>query len=132
MQPGTHDEADDEVEAIEALVAHSSGQPREQRRVTPVEQVHAGRLRDALAADGPDDVSQAGVWPWAIDPIVRDDVQVQMRNRLPCSDARIKTNAEALGLVKPLDLRLHDINEREEVRAFLGRCCPPVSNSATS
>ena len=55
-----------------------------------------------------------------------------MRNRLPCSDARIKTNAEALGLVKPLDLRLHDINEREEVHAFLGRCCPPVSNSATS
>ncbi len=77
-----------------------------------------------------DDTAHATGWIHHITLVARDQVKVQVLNRLACCDALVDADVEAVGVMLIDDALSDDVEQVEERRAFFGCCLVEGSDVA--
>jgi hypothetical protein len=133
VEPRAHDEAHNEVDAIVSVVSKVSHQlflkwptaaVKERKRELRLSVCRRACAAQIVALPG-DDMTDSTPRIGNVSPVARNDVYVQLSNRLSSCIAGVETDVVTVGGVLELDALLDLVDEREEIAALRFVCLPP-------
>ena len=131
FEPGLHDEADQQVHAVEPRIAQAPQQVIAQQPILPVDQCIWFRHGRQVVALARDDMPHAAARVRHITAVTRDDVDMQVSDSLPGGRAGVEADVIAVGLQLGVEPTLDLVDESEDVRPLIVSSLPPGSDHAS-
>ena len=128
-ESGPHHETHDQVRSVETVVSQAIAQGIEDAALLVVQQARI-RLGQVVASPG-QGVPNAAPRVECVSGVSRDDVDVQVVNRLACGGARVEANVVTVRVVFPIEDLLHRVDEFEKTEPLLRGGVPPRGDETT-